>query len=233
MRHSILSLFLLPVLQLFGQQQPVAIDTSGRIATVNVFVTDKKAGPRKGEEILFRGEKSGKTFSGITGADGKFVQLLPPGDQYHVSVKSISDTTRYLILAVPSLEEDEYFTEPFWVNVKFDPPQKYRLDRVYFDIDKSSLRPDSYPELEELLLYLQRHEVIRVEIAGHTDNTGTPAHNLQLSQARANAIVKYLTGKGINAARLQAKGYGADQPVADNTTEKGKQLNRRTEVRIL
>ncbi|HRG22905.1 MAG TPA: OmpA family protein [Chitinophagaceae bacterium] len=233
MRHYILSLFLLPVLQVFGQQQPVAIDTSGRIATVNVFVTDKKAGPRKGEEILFRGEKSGKTFSGITDANGKFVQLLPPGDQYHVSVKSISDTTRYLILAVPSLEEDEYFTEPFWVNVKFDPPQKYRLDRVYFDVDKSSLRPDSYPELEELLLYLQRHEGIRVEIAGHTDNTGTPEHNLQLSQARAGSIVKYLTGKGISPARLQAKGYGAGQPVADNSTEKGKQLNRRTEVRIL
>lgn len=233
MIRFVLILSLFPSTFLCSQLIPATPDTSGRMANVKVTVTDTKAGPRKGEEVLFRGEKSGKTFSGVTDATGKFIQVLPPGDQYHVSVKSISDTTQYMILAVPALEEDEYFTEPFWVNVKFDPPRKYRLDRVYFDIDKSSLRPDSYPELEELLLYLQRHEDIRVEIAGHTDNTGTPAHNLQLSQARANTIVNYLTKKGISPARLQAKGYGAGQPVADNNTENGKQLNRRTEVRIL
>lgn len=203
------------------------------MATVNVTVVDLKAGPRKGEQVLFRGEKSHQVFSGITDATGKFKQVLPPGDNYHVSVKSISDTTKYMILAVPALEEDEYFTEPFWVNVKFDPPRKYRLDHVYFDTDKASLRPDSYPELEDLLSYLQRHETTHVEIAGHTDNTGTPSHNQQLSQARAEAIVKYLIGKGIKPARLQAKGYGSTQPVADNDSEKGRQLNRRTEVRVL
>lgn len=219
--------------QLHSQTNAALSDSTGKMATVNVTVTDLKAGPRKGEMVLFRGEKSTKTFSGITGANGKFNQLLPPGDNYHVSVKSISDTTKYMILAVPALEEDEYFTEPFWVNVKIDPPRKYRLDKVYFDIDKASLRPESYQELEELLAYLQRHEEIRVEIAGHTDNTGTAGHNLQLSQARADAIVKWLTGKGIKPGRLQAKGYGAGQPVAENDTEKGRQLNRRTEVRVL
>lgn len=221
------------VMQLHAQTDAVLIDSTGKLATVNVTVTDLKAGPRKGEVVLFRGEKSAKTFSGITGANGKFSQLLPPGDNYHVSVKSISDTTQYMILAVPALEADEFFTEPFWVNVKFDPPRKYRLDKVYFDIDKASLRSDSYQELAELLSYLQRHEEIRVEIAGHTDNTGTAAHNLQLSQARAETIVKWLIAKGIKAGRLQAKGYGAGQPVAENDTEKGRQLNRRTEVRIL
>jgi outer membrane protein OmpA-like peptidoglycan-associated protein len=230
---------LLPVIgllmvQLAAAQQPApATDSSGRLATVNVTVVDLKAGPRKGEQVLFRAEKTNQVFSGITDATGKFIQVLPPGDNYHVSVKSISDTTKYMILAVPALEPDEYFTEPFWVNVKFDPPRKYRLDHVYFDTDKASLRPDSYPELEDLLSYLQRHDAIRVEIAGHTDNTGTAAHNLQLSQARAETIVKYLVSKGIKPGRLQAKGYGATQPVAENETEKGRQLNRRTEVRVL
>lgn len=220
--------------QLVAAQQAVPVtDTTGRFATVNVTVVDLKAGPRKGEEVLFRGEKSNQTYSGITDATGKFKQVLPPGDNYHVSVKSISDTTKYMILAVPALEADEYFTEPFWVNVKFDPPRKYRLDHVYFDTDKATLRPDSYTELEDLLAYLQRHDAIRVEIAGHTDNTGTAAHNLQLSQARAEAIVKFLVSKGIKPGRLQAKGYGATQPVAENDTEKGRQLNRRTEVRVL
>lgn len=222
------------MVQLAAAQQPApATDSSGRLATVNVTVVDLKAGPRKGEQVLFRAEKTNQVFSGITDATGKFIQVLPPGDNYHVSVKSISDTTKYMILAVPALEPDEYFTEPFWVNVKFDPPRKYRLDHVYFDTDKASLRPDSYPELEDLLSYLQRHDAIRVEIAGHTDNTGTASHNLQLSQARAETIVKYLVSKGIKPGRLQAKGYGATQPVAENETEKGRQLNRRTEVRVL
>jgi OmpA-OmpF porin, OOP family len=226
-------LLLLNVQFVSGQSTAIPHDSLSRIATVNVTVTDLKSHPRKGEEILFHGEKTGKTFSGITDQSGKFIQQLPPGDNYHVSVKSISDTTQYMVLAVPSLEEDEYFTEPFWVNVKFDPPRKYRLDHVHFDVDKASLRPDSYLQLEELLTYLQRHKDIRVEIAGHTDNTGTAAHNLQLSQDRANTIVKYLISKGIPASRLKANGYGAEQPVAENSTEKGKQQNRRTEVRIL
>lgn len=231
--RTIFLMILLPLQALQSQQVATPVDTTGRMAMVNVSVTDLKAGPRKGEEVLFRGEKSGHTYSGITAANGKFNQVLPPGDKYHVSVKSIGDTTQYMILAVPPLEEDEYFTEPFWVNVKFDPPRKYRLDHVHFDVDKASLRPDSYAQLGELLAYLERHENIRIEIAGHTDNTGTASHNLQLSQARATTIVNYLTGKGIKPSRLQAKGYGDQQPVAENTTEKGKQLNRRTEVRIL
>lgn len=233
MNRTFLLFFIIINMPAIAQEPAGVPDTTGRMATVNVSVLDLKAGPRKGEIVLFRGEKNNKTYSGITDATGKFIQLLPPGDNYHVSVKSISDTTKYMILAVPALEEDEYFTEPFWVNVKFDPPRKYRLDKVYFDIDKASLRPESFAELEELLAYLQRHEEIRVEIAGHTDNTGTAAHNLQLSQARAESIVKYLVRKGIKPARLQAKGYGATQPVAENETEKGRQLNRRTEVRIL
>lgn len=208
-------------------------DSLAREATVEVTVTDMQLKPRKGEEVLFTGAKSGNTLSGITDATGKFNRLLPPGDQYRVSLKSVNDTTMYLVLTVPALDTDEYFTEPFWVNVKIDPPRQYRLDHVYFDVDKASLRPDSYTELGELLLYLQRHDYIKVEIAGHTDNTGDAAHNQQLSQDRANAIRNYLVQKGIKAERLLAKGYGASKPVADNGTEKGRQLNRRTEVKIL
>ncbi len=214
------------------QEKPVS-DSLPKMATVNVTITDMKARPRKGEEVIFRGEKTGKIFSGLSDATGKLKQVLPPGDNYHVSVKSISDTTKYTIITVPALAEDEYFTEPFWVNIKFDPPRHYRLDHVHFDFDKATLRPDSYTQLTELLEYLQRHEDVKIEIAGHTDNIGANAHNLKLSQERANTIRNYLTGKGIKSTRLTAKGYGATMPVADNRTEEGRQLNRRTEVRIL
>ncbi len=216
-----------------AQEQVTTSDSLPKAATVNVTVTDMKAKPRKGEEVLFLGEKTGKTFSGISDAAGKLKQVLPPGDTYKVSVKSISDTNSYAVITIPVLAADEYFSEPFWVNINFEPARSYRLDHVHFDTDRSSLRPDSYKQLAELLGYLQRHEEIKIEIAGHTDNVGADAHNLKLSQDRANTIRNYLISKGIKAVRLTAKGYGASQPVADNATAEGRQLNRRTEVRIL
>ena len=232
-RTTLLLLLIMATRPVNARQQKPLSDSFPKMATVNVTVTDMKIRPRKGEEVIFRGENSGKIFSGFSDAAGKIKQVLPPGDSYNVSVKSITDTTRYTIITVPALAEDEYFTEPFWVNIKFDPPRHYRLDNVHFDFDKASLRPDSYDQLKELLEWLQRHEEIKIEIAGHTDNIGSDAHNLKLSQDRANTIRNYLTGKGIKAIRLTAKGYGATEPVADNSTEEGRQLNRRTEVRIL
>ena len=233
MKQRIIFLCLFFAGNLHARQQAPPVDSFPKMATVNVTVTDMKAKPRKAEEVIFRGENTGKIFSGLSDAAGKIKQILPPGDSYHVSVKSISDTTKYTIITVPSLEEDEYFTEPFWVNVKFDPPRSYRLDNVHFDFDKATLRPDSYIQLKDLLEYLQRHDEIKIEIAGHTDNVGTDAHNLKLSQERANTIRNYLISKGIKAIRLTAKGYGATEPVADNSTDEGRQLNRRTEVRVL
>ena len=218
---------------LAAQNTKSAADSLSRLATVDITVTDMNARPRKGEEVIFRGETTGKVFTTFSDAAGKSKQLLPPGDKYYVSVKSISDTTKYTVIVIPALGEDEYFTDPFWVNIKFDPPRKYRLDNVHFDFDKASLRSDSYDQLTELLEYLQRHEAIRIEIAGHTDNVGTDTHNLRLSQERANTIRDYLVRKGIKLTRLTAKGYGATEPVADNSTEEGRQLNRRTEVRVL
>jgi outer membrane protein OmpA-like peptidoglycan-associated protein len=87
--------------------------------------------------------------------------------------------------------------------------------------------------LEELVNYLKNKDGIRVEIAGHTDNVGNDADNTKLSQQRAETIRNYLIKKGISPTRVVAKGYGAAEPVADNDTDEGRQLNRRTEVRIL
>lgn len=223
-------LFILLLTNQLWAQTP---DSSNKSATVDVSVIDKKGKPLKGEAIIFRGEKTGKIFNGITDQQGKIKQTLPPGDQYHVSVKSVTDTTKYTILNVPALAEDEFFTEPFWVKIQMEPARIFRLDHIHFDTDKASLRPDSYPQLTELLAYLQYHDQLRIEIAGHTDNTGTATHNLQLSQNRANTIRQYLISKGIPATRMQAKGYGDSMPVAENDTEEGRQLNRRTEVRVL
>ena len=99
-----------------------------------------------------------------------------------------------------------------------------------FDTDKATLRPDAQPTLAEVLLLLQQSPDLRLAVQGHTDNTSTPAHNQQLSEARAQAVVAALTAQGIAAGRLQAQGFGQTKPLADNATEAGRAQNRRVEL---
>jgi OmpA-OmpF porin, OOP family len=215
-------------------QNNKASDTSQSVlAKVNVFVTDMKGKPSKGEQVLFRSDVTQKTVGGRSDAMGKFSLQLPAGANYMIIVKSLTDTTKYGMISIPALKPDEFYTEPFKVNVKFEAAKNYTLDNVHFDVGKATLRPESFPELEELVAYLKNKEDIKIEIAGHTDNVGKDADNLKLSQQRADAIRNYVLKKGIQPARVTAKGYGTAEPVADNDTDEGRQLNRRTEVRVL
>lgn len=107
------------------------------------------------------------------------------------------------------------------------------LRGVYFDFDRATLRPESEKELEEVVRALKRYPEIRAEVQGHTDGMGSDAYNDRLSDARAKAVRAYLIEHGINAARLEARGYGKRVPIATNETDEGRQLNRRVELKIL
>jgi outer membrane protein OmpA-like peptidoglycan-associated protein/tetratricopeptide (TPR) repeat protein len=106
------------------------------------------------------------------------------------------------------------------------------LNNVFFDVNKFELKPESQVELEKIVQLLNENPTLKIEISGHTDNAGKPADNLALSNNRSKAVVTYLVGKGIAAARLISKGYGETKPVADNKTEEGRARNRRTEMRV-
>jgi outer membrane protein OmpA-like peptidoglycan-associated protein len=95
------------------------------------------------------------------------------------------------------------------------------------------LKDKSIPELEKIKEFLMLNPDIRVEIGGHTDNSGAAAYNRQLSEKRSLSVYKFLVDHGIRKERLITKGYGPDQPLASNDTEEGKQKNRRIEFRIL
>ncbi|MBC8084221.1 MAG: OmpA family protein [Hymenobacter sp.] len=101
---------------------------------------------------------------------------------------------------------------------------------VNFDTDQATIRPESEPTLAEVVTLLRQNPALRLAVQGHTDNAGTPAHNQQLSEGRAAAVVASLTGAGIAAGRLEAAGFGQSKPVADNATEAGKAQNRRVEL---
>ncbi|WP_310392076.1 OmpA family protein [Hymenobacter sp.] len=99
-----------------------------------------------------------------------------------------------------------------------------------FDTDQARLKAESEPTLAEVRKLLQATPALRLAVQGHTDNTSTPAHNQQLSEARARAVVRALTAQGVAADRLQAAGFGQSQPLADNATDAGRAQNRRVEL---
>lgn len=106
------------------------------------------------------------------------------------------------------------------------------LNNIYFKLDKAELLPSSYNELNRLLGFLRENPEMEIEIAGHTDSTGSDAYNKKLSRARAKAVVSYLVEKGIDSTRLSHEGYGSSRPVADNQTQEGRAGNRRVEFII-
>ncbi len=106
------------------------------------------------------------------------------------------------------------------------------MKNILFDTKSSNLQPVSLIEINKLLQLLSENPTLKIQLNGHTDNVGTPSDNLKLSTDRAKAIVDYLVSKGVDIKRLAYKGLGETKPIADNNTEAGKALNRRTEFVI-
>lgn len=104
---------------------------------------------------------------------------------------------------------------------------------VLFDSGKADLRPEAGPALDSLLQFLQKYPDVVLGISGHTDDVGTEEYNLDLSERRAASVQGYLETRGIGNHRLRSRGFGESRPVADNTTEAGRQANRRVECIVL
>ncbi len=116
---------------------------------------------------------------------------------------------------------------------EFELGDKFVLKNVYFDYAKSNLRSESINELNVLKEFLTNNPQVRVEVSAHTDNHGSATYNYALSDSRAQSVMEWLIGNGIDAGRLTSKGYGFDQPIAPNDTDENRQLNRRVEFKII
>ncbi len=198
-------------------------------AIFNVVATSKSGKPRQGEVISLISLKSKKSYAGTTNSDGKCTINMPSADKYDIFYKYFGQQVRYHDIDVPG--GDHRMTYTF--NMKYDPPKVFELKNVFFDTGKASLRPESGPALNELVEALKAKPSLVIEIAGHTDNVGSVESNQQLSAGRAQSVRNYLLHKGVAPGQVTAKGYGETQPVADNSTDEGRQKNRRTEVRII
>ncbi|MBK8848348.1 MAG: PD40 domain-containing protein [Bacteroidetes bacterium] len=164
---------------------------------------------------------------------GTFILALQKGNNYILNVTQPG----YL-----------FYTDSFQCTTNADYNKPYRIEvplqkltsgatmvlkNVFFDSGKFDLKPESNTELTILFNFLNQNPNTKIEISGHTDNTGLAATNLTLSENRAKAVFNYLQSKGIDPLRLKYKGYGDKMPIGDNQTEGGRALNRRTEIKVL
>ena len=171
--------------------------------------------------------------SGLTSLDGQFLVCLPSGFDYGLNVSSEG-----FLFYSDNFPFGEGYSEfrPLEKDIllnRIKPGETLVLNNLLFNINSSELLKGSIPELDKLYQLLAGNPELKVEIGGHTDDTGSDEFNQKLSEARALSVVKYLTGRGVKDSQLVYKGYGKSSPVKDNSTSEGRRLNRRTEVRIL
>ncbi|MBV8974406.1 MAG: OmpA family protein [Sinobacteraceae bacterium] len=108
----------------------------------------------------------------------------------------------------------------------------FDFDRLLFDTGKATLQPASQEQLTNIATILKAYPQVKIRIGGYTDNTGDAAANLRLSEERASNVMAELIKRGIDPARIEAKGYGEENPIADNSSEEGRQKNRRISLRV-
>jgi len=108
----------------------------------------------------------------------------------------------------------------------------FDFDRLVFDTGSATLRPESQEQISNITAILMAYPKVHIKIGGYTDNVGDAEQNLQLSQQRANAVMRELVRKGVSPDRLEAEGYGEQYPIADNSTEEGRAKNRRVSMRV-
>jgi len=162
---------------------------------------------------------------------GEFLVCLPSGE-YALNASAEG----YLFFSKNYDVAATTVIEPVTLEVPLSPlttGSTIALRNIFFNTASFELLPTSNAELEKLVKLLQANPSLRIELGGHTDNVGADAANLTLSDQRANAVRDFVVSKGIDAARITAKGYGETRPVATNDTEEGRALNRRTEVTVL
>ena len=186
-----------------------------KYAPLLVRVMNNEKQPIIYDKIIFQGRKSKIIVEGITGVTGSFRTQLPAGDIYDVRIDAIGDQLEYNSVEIPSIPDNAEFgvMELF---ILYDMPEMFTLSNLHFETGKSTIKPSSYPSLNQLAEFLIRKKTQKILIAGHTDNVGEPAANNMLSLNRAETVKKYLMSKGVPVELLKAKGYGDTKPIADN-----------------
>jgi len=180
---------------------------------------------------------------------GEYYLSLTPGSDYIMEIESNDGEIIQDTLSISLAEENIFsFNKPFHIKhadftslidtinkqINFGDRigDRFVLKNIYFDFDKFTLREKSKEELNKVVDLMNRYPMINLEFSGHTDSVGTDQYNQVLSTNRVRSVVDYLISKDVNPERLTYVGYGESQPIATNSTNEGRQMNRRIEFKI-
>jgi len=200
-------------------------------------VIDKKDGQLVGESVVKMIDQKGDLHT-YNSEDGKFLFNMSRSHSYVITADKPGYTSSRASVSTMEIKrsdpDDTVVVTIFLDTIK----TSFSVSNIYYDYDKAALRPESVAALDSVLHFMQDNPSISVEIYSYTDAKGKDAYNLALSQRRAQAVLDYLEKNGIDRGRMTARGFGNKNAVAPNTTNgkdnpQGRQLNRRTEFRIV
>jgi outer membrane protein OmpA-like peptidoglycan-associated protein len=178
---------------------------------------------------------TGETVAGASSdpQTGDFLVTLPVEEQYAINVSKDGYMFYSENFEVGSISDQ---IKPVNVDISLKDIEvgaSVVMNNIFFEIDKSELKQESIVELKKIIELLNKNKKVKIEISGHTDNTGSQTRNQQLSELRAKAIYDYLIENKINPNRLTYKGYASQKPIESNDTDDGRAKNRRTEITII
>lgn len=211
------------------------------VAMIGGKVLDAKTGKPVAATIVYEtfpnGEEAGTaTTNPLT---GEYKVILPYGQKYSlraVAIDFIAEAQVIDLTDSATASRGKTFLDLPNTSLRLVPIEEgqiVKLNNIAFEFGKAALRPESFLELDRIALTLVQNKTLTIELGGHTDNVGSDAANLKLSQDRADAVREHLIGKGIEPDRVGSKGYGESRPIASNTTPEGQATNRRVEFTIL
>jgi outer membrane protein OmpA-like peptidoglycan-associated protein len=204
------------------------------VATLAGKVTDRETGAPLDAVITVERIATGEVLAEprTNPETGEFFIVLPAGETYGISVSAVGyafSSERYDIPVEEGYQELRMDFKLSRVKVG----EIVEMRNIFFDFNSDQLKSESESELQRVLKLLTDYPDLHIEIQGHADSIGTKEYNLDLSKRRAMAVLRWLVDRGVAAKRLKAEGMGDAVPVADNVSEEGRQLNRRTEFHII
>ncbi len=206
------------------------------VVLVSGNVYNKKTGEPLSASLVYETLPDGiEAGNGISNElDGSFKIVLPYDKNYAIRAKANKFFAVSENLNLDSLVKAGYkeiHKDLYLVPIEIG--QVVRLNNVFFDFDKSFLRPESFVELDRVVKLMKENPTIEIEMSAHTDSRGSDDYNYRLSDDRARSVREYILSKGIPASRIISQGYGETRPEVPNDTDENRQLNRRVEFKIL
>lgn len=168
----------------------------------------------------------------LSNDSGEYQVRLPEPTVFGVEINATGYLYFLDLLDLIGESGDQKIVQDFYLQ-KIEVGTKVVLDNIYFTTGKAVLRPESFDALDQVLRFLENNPGMKLEISGHTDNTGSLRINERLSRDRAKAVVDYLVSGGVPAEALVYEGYADTQPVAPNDSPEGREKNRRVEFKVL